>query len=96
MNTPMNTKDKLILDNEVEKKIKKHYISLIEWLIYFIHSRSDIIFVISLLSRFMDKPNKYHFGIVKRVLRYIKRILNYGICYKHIKDFKIYSYINCD
>lgn len=32
----------------------------------------------------------------KRIYRYIKGTLNYDICYKQIKDFKLYFYIDID
>lgn len=53
-------------------------------------------FVVSLLSRFIYSLSKYHYGVVKRVLIYIKGTLNYDICYEQVKDFKLYSYIDSD
>lgn len=49
-------------------------------------------FVVSLLFRFMHRYLRYHFGVAKKVIRYIKRTLNYNIYYEWIKEFKLYSY----
>lgn len=57
------------------------YRRLIGKLMYVTHSRPDIAFSVSLLSRFMHKPNKIHQGAAKHVLRYLAGTQNYGILY---------------
>ncbi|KAD3641836.1 hypothetical protein E3N88_31060 [Mikania micrantha] len=57
------------------------YMSLIGSLMYLTVSRPDLMYVVSLLSRFMADPKKEHLEAAKRVLRYIKQTLNYGLKY---------------
>lgn len=40
-------------------------------------------YVASLLARFMHCPTNKHYGTTKRVLRYVKGILHYGL--EHVK-----------
>lgn len=94
----MNTNDKFMLDDRVKKIDEKQYNNLIGWLIYFIYSRPNIMFIVSLFSifRYMNNSSKYHFERTERVFRYIKETLNYIIRYSQIKYFQLYSYINID
>jgi len=50
-------------------------------LLYFIATRPGIIFVVSLLSRFMHSSSHFHFATTKRVFRYIQGTTSYGIRY---------------
>lgn len=56
--------------------------SLVGRLIYLTHTRPNISFAVSLVSRTsMHQPSKKHFGAAKRVLRYIARTKGLGIWY---------------
>ena len=47
------------------------------------HSRLGIAFSVGLVSRFMSDPRQPHLLVVKRILRYLKRTLGYGIIFSH-------------
>ena len=55
------------------------YGSLIGSLLYLTATRPDILFVVSLLSRFMHLPRDTHFTAAKIMLRYIKGTSKFGI-----------------
>ena len=57
---------------------------MIESLLYLCASRPDIMFTVSLLSRFMHTASHIHFSIVKRGLGYIRGTINYGVWF--LKD----------
>lgn len=55
------------------------YKRLVGSLMYLTATRPDIMFVVSIISRFMEAPNSTHWKAGKRILRYIAGTINYGI-----------------
>lgn len=45
-------------------------------------TRPDLASAVSILSKYMSKPSKEHWQGVKRILRYIKGTINYGLIFK--------------
>ncbi|XP_052173352.1 secreted RxLR effector protein 161-like [Diospyros lotus] len=76
--TPMTTNIKLSKNDDSEKVDESLYKSLIGSLQYLTASKPDILFVVSVLSRFMHSPKESHFIAAKRVLRYIKGTIALG------------------
>src|SRR3984885_6587080 len=59
------------------------YASVVGSLIYaMVCTRLDIAHVVGLLSKFMSKPGKEHWPVVKRVFRYLRGTSDYGFCYQ--------------
>jgi hypothetical protein len=52
--------------------------------------------VVNLLSRYLAHPTELHLQAVKRVLRYIKGTLSYGIFYKQSGDVELVAYTDND
>eukprot|EP00253_Pinus_taeda_P003275 PITA_03275 len=48
------------------------YKSIVGSLIYLTTTRPDIMFVVSLISKFMERPKEAHWQAVKRILRYVE------------------------
>ncbi len=46
-----------------------------------VSTRPDIAYAVGNLARFSSKPTKDHWTALKRVLRYLKGTVNYGILY---------------
>lgn len=63
-------------------------------LIYLINTRPKIVHVISVISRYIDKPNKSHLMAVMRILRYMKGTKNFSVKYKVKNDTKLIKYSN--
>ena len=55
--------------------------SLIESLRYLTHTRRDLTYSMGFLSRFMERPNIEHLMALKRVLRYLRGTIGYGLVY---------------
>jgi hypothetical protein len=70
------------------------YRSLVGNLLYLTATRPGVMFVASLLSRFMHSPSHFHFVTAKRVLRYIQGITSYGI--RYCRNFMVKLLGFCD
>ena len=44
----------------------------------------------------MSNPKKPHLDAVKRILRYVKGTINFGIIYKETKDYQVMGYCDAD
>ena len=44
-------------------------------------TRPDIAYTVSRLSRYTQSPNQDHWTAVRRVLKYLRGIINYGLCF---------------
>ncbi|XP_014632947.1 uncharacterized protein LOC114420512 [Glycine soja] len=73
-----------------------HYRSLIGCLIYLTATRPDILFAVSILSRFMHCASEVYLQAAKRVIRYVKGTLDYGIMYSLSHNFKLHGYSDSD
>ena len=89
MTTLINLKEKLCKEDGAGKVDEAIYRSLIGCLMYLTATRLDIMHVVNLLSRFMHCANEVHFKAVKRVVRYIKGTLSYGIQFSRIENFEL-------
>jgi len=59
------------------------YASVFGSLMYaMVYTRPDIAHAVGVLSRFMLKPGKEHWIVVKRVFRYLHGTSDYGLCYQ--------------
>ncbi|XP_040372964.1 secreted RxLR effector protein 161-like [Rosa chinensis] len=57
------------------------YKQIVGSLMYITATRPDMMFVVSLISRYMARPTELHMQVAKRALRYVKGTMNYGIFY---------------
>ncbi|GJT30182.1 retrovirus-related pol polyprotein from transposon TNT 1-94 [Tanacetum coccineum] len=87
--TPMNTNEKLRFEDDTGAADASVYRSLVGRLIYLTHARPDISYAVGVLSRFMHRPTKHHFGAMKRVLHYLVGTQDYGIWFSKTKDFRL-------
>ncbi|XP_058784993.1 uncharacterized mitochondrial protein AtMg00810-like [Vicia villosa] len=55
---------------------------------YVCNKRPDISFSIRLVSRYMSEPKVSHKKVVKRILRYLKESINYGILFPRDSESK--------
>ncbi|KAJ0482029.1 putative RNA-directed DNA polymerase [Helianthus annuus] len=79
--TPMNSNEKLQMEDHSEKVDAEFCRSMVGSLIYLTHSRPDIAHAVSLVSRFMQSPSCLHLGAVKRILRYVAGSIKFGLLF---------------
>lgn len=72
------------------------YKQLVGCLMYLTVTRPDIMFVVCLLARFMAEPKEEHMVVAKRVLRYLKRTLEFGIFYGRSSQTELVGYTDSD
>jgi transposase InsO family protein len=51
---------------------------------------------VSVMSRYMQNPKKPHLEAVRRILRYVKSTIDYGLLYKKGEDCKLVGYCDAD
>jgi len=61
---------KLMKDEDGVKVDKTYYKQVVGSLMYLTATRADMMFVVSLISRYMENPTELHLQATKRVLRY--------------------------
>ncbi|KAK5846720.1 hypothetical protein PVK06_003017 [Gossypium arboreum] len=94
--TPVALGEKLSSTSEHDRVDEKGYKSLVGCLLYLTATRLDIMYAVSLLSRFMHCCNVAHFKAAKRVLRYVKGTLNFGVKFGKADELKPVGYSDSD
>ncbi|CAM8951385.1 unnamed protein product [Rhodiola kirilowii] len=81
VSTPMDPSVKL-LPNTGEAVSQLEYSKVIGCLMYAMTStRPDIAYAVGELSRYTSNPSNLHWEAIKRVLKYLKGTMNYGLVY---------------
>ena len=86
--TPVITGLKLSTDDEgstVDPTLFKRLVGLM----YLTATRPDIMYGVSLISRFMESPKDSHWQAGKRILRYVSGTKDLGIMYSTSENFKL-------
>ena len=63
---------------------------------YITASRPYIMFGVNFISKFMASPTEMHLQAAKRILRYLKGTINYGIFYKKNENKQLIVYTDSD
>jgi hypothetical protein len=79
--TPMEHRLKLSKKGSRDAVDPSLYRSIVGGLRYFVHTRLDICFAVSYLSRYMEAPTSEHWSAVKHLLRYIAGTKDLGCTY---------------
>jgi len=81
--TPAELSLELIQD-EIEASVDETlYRQMIGSLRYICHSRLEITYSVGIVSRFLSDPKQSHLVAAKRILRYLKGTLGYGLIFLH-------------
>ncbi|KAL8128006.1 hypothetical protein AgCh_014799 [Apium graveolens] len=96
VSTPCITGLKLSKEGEGKLVNSAMFRSLVGNLMYLTSTRPDIMYAVSLVSRFMQKAYSNHWEAAKRILRYVKGTLDYGIFYKANVPVNLIGYTDSD
>jgi hypothetical protein len=96
MGTPMVTGCKLNKDDDSPDVDQSSYRSMIGNLLYITASRPDIMHVVGMVGRYQSSPKQSHLQAFKRIFRYLKEIMNYGLWYPRNQNFQLTAYSGAD
>ncbi|KAK2980732.1 hypothetical protein RJ640_011712 [Escallonia rubra] len=96
ISTPMEPNSKMCAHEGKDLEEAMMYRQLVGSLIYLTLTRPDISYAVGVMSRYMQNPKKLHLEAVRRILRYVKGTLDYGIIYKKGGDCKLVGFCDAD
>ncbi|XP_016704342.1 secreted RxLR effector protein 161-like [Gossypium hirsutum] len=67
-----------------------------ESLMYLTTTRPDIMYGVSLISKYMKSPTEKHLQAAKRILRYLKGTTSFGLLYKKGENLDLFGFIDSD
>jgi hypothetical protein len=96
--TSADTNQKLDFDSDDDDVDATTFKLLVGSLRYLCNTRPDIFYVVGMVSRFVSKLKWSHYQDGVRILRYIKRTLNYGVLFPSDAetDSELLSYSDSD
>lgn len=96
LTTSTNGNEKLQLCDATREGDVVKYRSMVGGLLYLTHTRPDLIYAVSLVSRFMCQPTMQHHGAIKWILRYVAGTQSLGVHYTHREVFNLVDYTDSD
>lgn len=93
---PMDPNLKLQARTTEQGADKDRYQKLVGKLIYLAHTRPDIGFAVSMVSRFMNNPSTTHMDAVVRILRYLKSSPGTGLLFQKSSNREIQVFTDAD
>ncbi|GKV49528.1 hypothetical protein SLEP1_g56275 [Rubroshorea leprosula] len=93
---PLDSKKKLAATDSPPYFNPSGYRSIVGALQYANFTHSDIAFVAQQVCQYMHASIVLHFQAVKRILRYLKGTLHYGLQLRKTQNFSLHVFINID
>lgn len=94
---PMEPKIEMHKDENGKAVNPTNFKSLVGGLSYLVHTRPDIAHSVGIVSRYMERLTVLHMNTVKRILRYIKGTVEFGLIYtKGAGDYLLSDYSDSD
>jgi len=96
VNSPIVQGSKLSKDAGGVAVDESFYKQIVGSLMYLTSTRPDLVYSVSLISRYMARPTELHLQAAKRILRYLKGTFDYGIMYKKRSSNDLIAYTDSD
>ncbi|KAL6178293.1 hypothetical protein ACLB2K_049811 [Fragaria x ananassa] len=93
---PIVPGSKLTKEGEGKKVDATQFKQVVGSLMYLTATRPDLMYIVCLISRYMASPTEGHLFAAKRVLRYLKGTLEYGVFYERKGAVELVAYTNSD
>ena len=96
--TPVDANVKLMKAVDSDESVDQElYQSAVGSLLYLsVATRPDIAYAVSNVAKFSANPTRQHWNAVKRIMRYIKATLNYGLLYQKDWPENLVGYSDAD
>ena len=94
--TPMSIGHKLSKNDDSKEVDQTTYKSMIGKLQYVVHTRPDIALAVGMVARFLENPKENHMMEIKRIMRYLKGIEDYGLWYKKGGNLDLKAFTDVD
>nr|GEW03631.1 putative ribonuclease H-like domain-containing protein [Tanacetum cinerariifolium] len=96
VDTPMVDRLKLDEDPLGIPVDQTRFPSMVGSLMYITTSRPDLVFVVCMCARYQASPTKKHLEVLKRVFRYLRGTINYGLWYPKDTTMALTAYADAD
>ncbi|GKD82501.1 hypothetical protein Tco_1349340 [Tanacetum coccineum] len=96
VDTPMVEKSKLDEDTQVKVVDLTHYHGMIGTLMYLTSSKPDLTFSVCMCARYQAKPTEKHLHAVKRIFKYLRGTINWGLWYPKDSSIALTAYAHTD
>ena len=98
VSTPVDASAKLMKTGEDEETVDQlKYQSAVGSLLYLsMWTRPDITYAVGNAAKFCSNPSKEHWTAVKRIMRYLKGTIDYGLCYDRSSPGECVGYSDAD
>lgn len=94
--TPVEFGLNLTKDHEGKKVDNTFFKQIVGSLMYLTGTRPDIIFSVSLISRYMESPTEMLLLAAKRILRYVRSTTEFGLFYKKEDESGLIGFTDSD
>ena len=94
--TLMSPNVKLTVDLLGKSVDSSFYISMIGGLFYLTASRPDISYSMGLCARYQANPKESHMIVLKRIIKYVKNTIDFGVWYSKDTNVVLVGYSNID
>ena len=81
VSTPINISKKFCINDGTMKIDERLFRMIVGNIIFLRHIRPEIMFCVSMISKFMHYPSSHHLGAAKRILKYIYGTMDLKIHY---------------
>ncbi|GJZ69200.1 retrovirus-related pol polyprotein from transposon TNT 1-94 [Tanacetum coccineum] len=96
VDTPMVEKSKMDEDKEGKVVDLSHYRGMIGTLLYLTASRPDLQFAICMCARYQARPTEKRLHTVKRIFRYLRGTVNWGLWYSKDSSVALTAFADAD
>ncbi|KAL5568579.1 hypothetical protein UlMin_025154 [Ulmus minor] len=96
VSTPMSSTESLLLQDGFPAHDATEYRQVIGSLQYLSLTRLDVTFVVNKLSQFMHRPSTAHWAAAKRILRYLKGTVDYGLHLQCHSSLALHAFADAD